>query len=197
MNRTDAIRWVLTVCAPYLRLSQAKTLSQLVAAGMSCLRISMPALGRAMPGRVKHQSKKCWRFCANDRIEVSDAMRGVIAQLLRKHKKPLLVSFDWTDIRSFATLIASAVVRGRSIPLLWASCTRYVYEGHRSRNAFEESLLLLLRGLVPARLRGGGGGRQRFDHRGEFDKETQTMKRAKKRMGSGRKTRLGYTRAAA
>jgi hypothetical protein len=34
MNRTDAIAWVLSVCAVHPRLSQAKTLSQLVAAAI-------------------------------------------------------------------------------------------------------------------------------------------------------------------
>lgn len=153
MNRTDAIAWVLSVCASHLRLSQAKTLSQLVAAAMRCERVSLAAIGRALAGTVKHQIKKAWRFCANDRVEVGDAMRGVIARLTKRRKKRLVVSFDWTDIRGFQTLVASAVFRGRSIPLLWASCNRHVYDGHRSRNAFEETLLMLLRGMLPPELK--------------------------------------------
>lgn len=148
MNRTDAITWVLSVCAS-LRLSQAKTLSQLVAAAMHCPRISLAAIGRRLMGNVKHDIKKCWRFCANHRIETADAMRGVVRKLLKRRKKPLIVSLDWTDIRGFQTLMASADIRGRSIPLCWASCLKYVYEGHKSRNAFEESLLLVLRSMVP------------------------------------------------
>jgi hypothetical protein len=45
--------------------------------------------------------------------------------------------------------MASAVFNGRSIPLCWASCKKHVYEGHRSRNAFEESLLLVLKSMIP------------------------------------------------
>jgi hypothetical protein len=84
-------------------------------------------------------------------VEVSDAMRPVVQKLLKKRskKKKLLIGFDWTDIRSFQTLMCSAVIKGRSIPLIWASCTKHVYDGHRSRNAFEESLLLLLREMIP------------------------------------------------
>lgn len=148
MDRKDAITWVLCVCAS-LRRSQAKTLSQLVAAAMTCSRISMAAIGRRLVGSAKHQIKKCWRFCANERIETADAMRGVVKKLLKRRRKPLLVSLDWTDIRGFQTLMASAVFQGRSIPLCWASCRRFVYEGHRSRNAFEESLLLILRSMIP------------------------------------------------
>lgn len=149
MNRTEAITWVLSVCAS-LRLSQAKTLSQLVAAAMGCQRISLAAIGRNLMGHAKHQIKQCWRFCANERIETADAMRGVAKRLLKRRTKPLIVSLDWTDIRGFQTLMAAADFQGRSIPLCWASCVKHVYEGHRSRNAFEESLLLVLRSMIPA-----------------------------------------------
>jgi hypothetical protein len=79
-------------------------------------------------------------------------MRGVVRQALRRRKKKLIVSFDWTDVRGFQTLMASAVLKGRSVPLLWASCTKHAYDGHRSRNAFEESLLLVLREMLPPAL---------------------------------------------
>ncbi len=151
MRRTDASAWVVTVCAVSLRLSQAKTLGALVAAAMSVERVSLANIGRALLGNVKHQIKRCWRFCANERIETADAMRGVVKKVLcKRRKKPLLVSFDWTDVRGFQTLMASVVFKGRSVPLCWASCKKHVYDGHRSRNAFEESLLLVLRSMIPA-----------------------------------------------
>ena len=81
----------------------------------------------------------------------SVAMTGVVERLRRKHPKhkPLLISFDWTDIRQMQTLVAAANVKGRATPLAWASCRKHVYDGHRSRNAFEESLLLVLRSMIP------------------------------------------------
>lgn len=151
MRRTDATAWVVSVCAVSLRLSQAKTLGALVAAALSVQRVSLANIGRALLGNVKHQIKRCWRFCANDRIETADAMRGVVKKVLRKRRKrPLIVSFDWTDVRQFQTLMASVVFKGRSVPICWASCKKHVYDGHRSRNAFEESLLLVLRSMIPA-----------------------------------------------
>jgi len=153
MHRKDAIAWVVSVCSVSLRLSQAKTLSILVASAMHVERISLANIGRAMQGMVKHQIKRCWRFCANDRIETADAMRGVLRKVLKKRKKKLLVSFDWTDIKGFQTLMASVVFKGRSIPICWASCKKHVYDGHRSRNAFEESLLMMLRSMVPAQVK--------------------------------------------
>jgi DDE family transposase len=149
MRRTEATAWVVTVCAVSLRLSQAKTLAALVAATLGVERVSLANIGRRMLGSAKHQIKRCWRFCANDRIETADAMRGIIRRLLKKRKKSLLVALDWVDIKGYQTLMACAVLKGRSIPICWASTTGHVYDGHRSRNAFEESLLLTLRSMVP------------------------------------------------
>ena len=149
MHRKDAIAWVLTVCAGSLRLSQAKTLSILVGAAMRVQRISLANIGRMMDGATKHQIKRCWRFCSNPRIETADAMRGIVSQLLKKRKKKLLIAVDWVDIKGFQTLMASIVLKGRSIPIAWASTTNHIYDGHRSRNAFEESLLLVLRDMIP------------------------------------------------
>ena len=41
MHRKDAIAWVVSVCTGSLRLSQAKTLSILVAAAMRVQRVSL------------------------------------------------------------------------------------------------------------------------------------------------------------
>jgi hypothetical protein len=94
MRRTDATEWVINVCADSLRLSQAKALAGLVAAALFVQRVSMANIGRALLGNVKHQLKRCWtsassvepRFCANDRIETADAMRGVVKRVLRKRR---------------------------------------------------------------------------------------------------------------
>ena len=150
MDRTATISWVVSVCAVYLRLSQAKTLGALVAGAMRCQRVSLANIGRQMLGSAKHQIKRCWRFCSNDRVEAADAMCGVVKRLLRKRKKPLLIALDWVDIKGYQTLMACAVLKGRAVPLCWASTSGHVYEGHKSRNAFEESLLLVLRSMIPA-----------------------------------------------
>lgn len=149
MNRTTAIAWTVTVCASYLRLSQAKTLGILAAAAMGCQRISLANIGRQAKGTAKHQIKRCWRFCRNPRIETADAMRGIVKRALKKRKKKLLIALDWVDIKGYQTLMASAVLKGRSVPICWASCENHTYKGHRSRNAFEESLLLVLKSMIP------------------------------------------------
>jgi len=153
MHRKDAIAWVVSVCSVSLRLSQAKTLAILVAAAMRVQRISLANIGRQMLGSAKHQIKRCWRFCANERVESADAMRGVLKKVLKKRKQKLLISFDWTAIKDMQMLMAAAVIKGRAVPLCWASCTGHTYDGQRSRNAFEESLLLVLRSMIPPQVK--------------------------------------------
>jgi Transposase DDE domain len=159
MNHHQVIAWVLSVCTGCLRKSQAKTLSVLVAGAVRLQRVSLANLGRNLAGPVsaKHKIKRAWRFVANERVGIHDAMTGVLELLGKRwrreyRKKPLLVTFDWTDLRGLQTLMACAVVKGRSVPLIWASCSRNTWEGHQSRNAFEEALLLLLRDLLPKAL---------------------------------------------
>jgi hypothetical protein len=132
-----------------LRLSQTKTLADLVAATLGVGRLSLAAIGRQLTGKTsaKHKIKRTWRFISNRHVIVSDAMRGVITRLCKRLKKPLIAALDWTDVRSFQTLMAAAVLTGRAVPLLWASYAKW--ELFKSRNALEEGLLHLLRTIIP------------------------------------------------
>lgn len=148
MDRTDAIAWVLTVCA-HLRLSQAKTLADLVGATLFVGRVSLAAIGRQLlgPAAAKHRIKRTWRFVANRRVEISTAMQGVVRRLVKRRRKPLLISFDWTELRGFCTLMAAAVLKGRAVPLVWASYPQGVL--YKSQNNLEEGLLRVLRTMIP------------------------------------------------
>jgi len=149
MTHAAALAWVLSVCAP-LRRSQAKTLAALVAAALRTGRVSLAALGRRLagPARCKHRIKRAQRFCANPRVHVADALRGLIGRLCRGRSEPLLVALDWVEFRAFHTLMAAAVFGGRAVPLLWASYPEW--ELYKSQNNLGEGLIRLLRDLVPA-----------------------------------------------
>ncbi|HEX2174197.1 MAG TPA: IS4 family transposase [Dehalococcoidia bacterium] len=148
MRRSDVIAWVLSVSIA-LRLSQAKTLSALVAAALGTARVSLAELGRHLtgPAAAKHRIKRTWRFTANERVEVATAMRGVVRHLLKRRRRPLVVGFDWTEVGGFCTLMAAAVMKGRAVPLLWVSASKGSL-AHR-RNALEEKLLGQLREMLP------------------------------------------------
>src|SRR4051812_8010910 len=124
MSPTDVIGWVLTI-AGGLRLSQAKTLADLVAAATQATRGTLSALGRCLPGTTaaKHRIKRAWRFCANPRVHGSDVMAAVVRRLTRKREKPPLVGLDWTDIPSLHTLLAPALMKGRGGPPVWGRLT--------------------------------------------------------------------------
>jgi Transposase DDE domain len=148
VSTQSILTWVLIVTARLLP-SQSQTLAALVAAAIRCERPNLAQVGRAMAGPITAKSaiKRAWRFTCNQRIEVADAMAEVITKLVRKRQKRLLVSFDWTEFRRFHTLMAAACIKGRSVPLLWASYPEWKLL--RSQNSLEEGLLRLLRALIP------------------------------------------------
>jgi Transposase DDE domain len=148
VSTQSIVGWVVAVTSNLLP-SQSATLAALVAAVCRCERVNLATIGRRMAGAVaaKHTIKRAWRFTCNRRVEVADAMAGVIRRLARRRKKPLLISFDWTDVRSFHTLMAAACIGGRAVPLLWVSYTGSKLR--RSQNALEERLLRRLKALLP------------------------------------------------
>lgn len=153
MQALEAVLWVSSVCLG-LRKSQTKTLADLVSAALSVGRVSLSELGRLLAeeadGAAKHAIKRVWRFTTNDRVHISDAMQGPLRWLLRSRAWrdiPLLVTLDWTEVRNFHTLMAAAVIRGRGVPLLWASYEEWKF--HKSQNNLEEGLLRLLKSLLP------------------------------------------------
>lgn len=152
MSPDAVVGWVLTIAAG-LRLSPAKTLADLVEAAVRVTRGMLSALGRSLPPgtAAEHRVKRAWRFCANGRVHVADVLPAVVRRLTRKRRKPPLVALDWTDVWGFHTLMAAAVMRGRAVPLPWASYT--TGQLHRSQNSVEEGLLRLLVTMLPGGVR--------------------------------------------
>lgn len=149
MKAKETLSFISSVCW-YLRLSQAKTLSQLAIAAMQLTRASLAQLGRNLSQQTgiatKHCIKRVDRFIGNHRVEPIEAMRGLVEWLARPRNK-LLVSMDWVDIRNLKCLVLAARLQGRAIPLLWAV---YRYEDfYRSQNSIEYGLLKAFRTMVP------------------------------------------------
>lgn len=164
MDRTDAMTWVLSVCSVVLRLSQAKTLSVLVAAALSTTRFSLAGVGRELAAwqdsAAKHTIKRAWRFIINPRVEPADVMPQVMSRLLRRTlkwhgrkpgRRPLLISLDWTKVRRYHVLMAAVVVAGRALPLCWESYKDKV-QG-KSQNALEFAMLLRIKAALPPGVR--------------------------------------------
>jgi hypothetical protein len=70
-------------------------------------------------------------------------MAEVIKKLVRKRRKRLLVSFDWTEFRDFHTLMAAACIKGRSVPLLCPDVgVRPAFSGRGGQTSFLVFFLL-------------------------------------------------------
>src|SRR5262249_38169505 len=146
------VQWIASVTSNLLR-SQSATLAVLVAAAIRTERPNLARMGREMAGPITAKSdiKRAWRFTCNERIDITEAMAGVIARLVKKRKKRLLVSLDWTEVRDFHTLMAAACIGGRAVPLLWFSFPEWKLV--RSQNSLEISWLRRLRVLIPDSVR--------------------------------------------
>jgi hypothetical protein len=163
MDRKEAMAWVVSVCSGLLRKSQVDTLSILVAATAAVGRLSLAEIGRELAAMqdqaAKYTIRRVWRFTKNPHIEPVEVMPVIMTRLLRRKlkwhgkrpdRRPLLVSLDWTKVRSFHVLMAGIVVDGRAVPLCWQSYKDKV-QG-KSQNALEEAMLL----RIQAALQGTG-----------------------------------------
>ena len=140
--------WIIKACSG-LRLSQRKTLAELVLGAMRCRRASLADIGRSLEtgALAKHNIKRVYRFLRNHRVEVAEGARALIRLAARAAGGRLVVAVDWTDIRHYKVLCAAVPLRGRSIPILFAAYEKWNL--FRSQNALEEGFFRLLAALVP------------------------------------------------
>jgi hypothetical protein len=99
------------------------------------------------PARIKHRIKRVDRFVGNRRIEISDAMSGVITWLLGRSRRRIVLALDWVDVRGFKVLELVATFQGRGVPLLWATYEKWKF--HKSQNQLEDGLMRLFVSLIP------------------------------------------------
>jgi len=149
MSKQNIFNWVVNTCNGF-RLSQRKTLAEIVCGVLKCRRVSLADLGRSMQTNTtaKHNIKRVYRFLQNNRIDVSEGCRSLLHLVANASGKRLLVAVDWVDVREYKALRAAVPLKGRSVPVLFA-----VYEKwqiHKSQNAFEEGFFRLLKALAPA-----------------------------------------------
>ena len=118
MKAMEAILWITSICVG-MRKSQSNTLADLVAVAVRIGRVSLAELGRLLAAErdmaAKHAIKRAWRFTCNPGVHVAEAMQGPLGWLFHSRRRwknrPLVVSFDWTQVRDFHTLMAAAVIR--------------------------------------------------------------------------------------
>ena len=113
VSTQSILEWVISVTSNLLP-SQSKTLAALVAAAVRTERLNLATIGRKMAGEVsaKHTIKRAWRFTCNRRVEVHQAMAGVIKRLTRKRKNGTKGVIPIPDGQTLPLTVALAQVGG-------------------------------------------------------------------------------------
>jgi hypothetical protein len=148
MSHRSVVSFIVNVCTG-LRLSQRKTLGELVFGAMQCRRVSLADIGRSLDSAAmaKHCIKRVYRFIANPRVEVTEGARALL-HLASKHAQGRFVmALDWVDIRGYKVLRAAVPLRGRSVPIIFGAYEKW--QLYKSQNNLEEGLVRLLKALTP------------------------------------------------
>ena len=148
MRHNTIVSFIVNLCTG-LRLSQRKTLGELVFGAMRCRRVSLADIGRSLDSgaMVKHCIKRVYRFISNPRVEVAEGARALLHIAAKHAEGRFLVALDWVDIRNYKVLRAAVPLRGRSVPVLFGAYEKWRL--YKSQNSLEEGLVRLLRTLAP------------------------------------------------
>lgn len=150
MLHQKVVKWILGISLQ-LRLSQRKTLAELIYGAIKCRRVSLADIGRSLGTSAlpKHSIKRVWRFLKNHRVVVADGCRGLVHLAARASGGRLFVAVDWVDIGKYKVLRAAVPLRGRSMPILFGAYEKWKF--YKSQNNLEEGLLRLLAALLPGK----------------------------------------------
>jgi len=148
--RRSMVAWVVNACS-LLRLSQSKTLAQVVFGAMKCRRVSQADIGRAMETGTtpKHNIKRVSRFVGNKRVNIARGCRGPVRIAAKASGGCVVVAVDWVDVGRFKVLKAAVPIRGRAVPILFVAYPKWKLK--KSQNQFEEAFFELLSTLLAAR----------------------------------------------
>lgn len=147
MLHKKVVKWILGLSLQ-LRLSQRKTLAELVYGAVKCRRVSLADIGRSLgtDALAKHSIKRVWRFLKNYRVCVAEGCRGLVRMAAKAAGGRLFVAVDWVDIGKYKVLRAAVPLRGRSVPILFGAYRKWRF--YKSQNNLEEGLLRLLAALL-------------------------------------------------
>jgi hypothetical protein len=118
---------------------------------MSARRVSQADIGRSMRTQTlaKYNIKRVGRFVSNDRVNIAEGCRGLIALAAKAAGRCLVIAVDWVDVGPYKVLKAAVPLRGRAVPILFAVYPKWKL--WKSQNSFEEGFFRLLATLLPAK----------------------------------------------
>lgn len=109
---------------PVLRKTQKVNLGLAVFGQVKSQSTILSEIVRQIPGAVKHKHrlKRLWRFVSNSLVKPERLFEFWVPWVIHKFcsQKRILVALDWTGISgNNMCLVASLVLYGRAIPLIW------------------------------------------------------------------------------
>lgn len=138
---------------PTLRKTQRRNLSLAVFGQINAQSVILSEMVREVPGAVKHKHrlKRLWRFVSNSKVKPERLFELWVPWCLKKFTgaKYVTVALDWTGLKgNLACLMASLVVNGRAIPLIWQVVAYAQIKD--STNRIERRLVTRLINLTPS-----------------------------------------------
>ncbi|HMV50377.1 MAG TPA: transposase [Blastocatellia bacterium] len=117
----------------------------------SCTQAKMAATFENKKAVVKRLS----RFLHNPRLRTKDLAEGVATEFVSHVLRHafIRIAIDWTVENGIHTLVASAIIGRRAVPIYWRSYDQGTFKGHRSKieRAFVERLFKVILRDVPRR----------------------------------------------
>jgi hypothetical protein len=155
-SRTTRLTEFITKLYPWAHGHQIKAFVAFVVAlleAKSCTQAKIAATFENKKAAVKRLS----RFLHNRRLRTKNLAEGVATEFVSHVVRHALirVAIDWTVENGIHTLVASAIIGRRAVPIYWRSYDEGSFKGHRSRieRAFVERLFkVILRDVPRAKL---------------------------------------------
>lgn len=151
-SRTTRLTEFITKLYPWGHGHQIKAFVAFVGAlleARSCTQAKIAATFENKKAAVKRLS----RFLHNPRLRTKDLAEGVATEFVAHTARHALVriAIDWTIENGIHTLVASAIIGRRAVPIYWCSYDEGTFKGHRSKieRAFVQRLFKLVLRDVP------------------------------------------------
>jgi len=151
-SRTTRLINFITSLYPWAHGHQVKAFVAFVSALLEAKSCSQARIAETFENK-KAALKRLSRFLHNPRLRTKDLAEGVATEFVAHISRLTFVrvAIDWTTENGIHTLVASAIVGRRAVPIYWRSYDEGTFKGHRSRieRAFVERLFKVILRDVP------------------------------------------------
>ena len=151
-SRTIRLTELITRLYPWVHGHQIKAFVAFVGALLEVKSCTQAKMAETFENK-KAALKRLSRFLHNPRLRTKDLAEGVATEFLAHVSRYafIRIAIDWTIENGIHTLVASAVIGRRAVPIYWRSYDEGTFKGHRSQieRAFVDRLFKVILRDVP------------------------------------------------